>query len=268
MSNSKQSPRPNVNNETKKNELKRGFKIAHLNVRSLVKNIDQLRIYLQDQQFDVISINETMLDNTVADHEISIRGYDIIRKDRNRNGGGVAIYIRSVINYKERHDLQDDNLETITVEISKPKSKPFLINTWYRPPRVPSAVFANFEECVKKMDMENKEIILVGDFNCDWDPEKNRISWQTDYLKDIANTYQFRQLITGHTRITESSAMLIDLAFTNKPESIVTSGIEHVGISDHSLIYIQRKISIPRKQPKITATRQYKNYQVAALKMT
>ncbi len=88
MSNSKQSP--NANNETKKNEIKRGFKIAHLNVRSLVKNVDQLRIYLQDQQFDVVSINETMLDDTVADLEIFIGGYDIIRKDRNRNGGGVA----------------------------------------------------------------------------------------------------------------------------------------------------------------------------------
>ncbi len=61
MSNSKQSPWSNASNETKKNELKRGFKIAHLNVRILVKNIDQLRIYLQDQQFDVISINETTL---------------------------------------------------------------------------------------------------------------------------------------------------------------------------------------------------------------
>ncbi len=91
-----------------------------------------------------------MLDDTVADHEISIRGYDIIRKDRNRDRGGVAIYIRSVINYKERHYLQDDNLETITVEISKPKSKPFLINTWYRPLGAPSAVFANFEKCVEK----------------------------------------------------------------------------------------------------------------------
>ena len=46
-----------VNHKTKKNELKRGFKIAHLNIRSLVKNIDQLRLYLQNQQFDVISIN-------------------------------------------------------------------------------------------------------------------------------------------------------------------------------------------------------------------
>ena len=97
------------------------------------------------------------------------------------------------------------------------------------------------------MDVENKEIILIKDLNCDWDPENDRISWQTDYLKSIAITYQFKQLITGHTRITDSSAMLIDLAFTNNPESIFTSGIEHAGISDHSLIYIHREILIPRK---------------------
>ena len=142
------SQMPNVNHNTKKNELKSGFKIAHLNIRSVVKNIDQLRIYLQKQQFDVVSINETMLDDTIADHEISITGYDIIRNDRNGNGGGVAIYVRSMINYKERHDLEDDNLETITVEISKPKSKPFFINTWYRPPGTPSTVFSNFEEYI------------------------------------------------------------------------------------------------------------------------
>ena len=37
-------------------------------------------------------------------------------------------------------------------------------------------------------------------------------------------------------------------------------------ISDHSLIYIQRKISISRKQPKIINTRKYKNYKVDAFK--
>ena len=86
------------------------------------------------------------------------------------------------------------------------------------------------------------------------------------HFKDIATTYQFKQLITGHNRITNSSSALIDLAFTNKPENIVKSGIEHVGVNDHSLIFIQRKISIPRKQPKIIVTRQYKNYQEAAFK--
>ena len=56
--------------------------------------------------------------------------------------------------------IQDDNLETITVEISKPKSKPFLINTWYRPPGTPSTVFANFEECVKKWTWKIRRLYL------------------------------------------------------------------------------------------------------------
>ena len=30
-----------------------------------------------------------MLDDTIADHEISITGYDTIKNDRNGNGGGV-----------------------------------------------------------------------------------------------------------------------------------------------------------------------------------
>jgi hypothetical protein len=44
-----------------------------------------------------------MLDNTVADHEIDINGYDIIREDRNRHGEGVAMYVRSSIDYKVRY---------------------------------------------------------------------------------------------------------------------------------------------------------------------
>ena len=43
--------------------------------------------------------NETRLDGTIDNNEVNITGYDLIRKDRNRNGGGVAIYIRNVIPY-------------------------------------------------------------------------------------------------------------------------------------------------------------------------
>ena len=161
----------NVNNEVEKHDRKsnyntksitkgkvatRGSKIAHLNIRSLIKNVDQLRIYLEKQQYDIICINETRLDSTVANQDVNIRGYDIVRNDRNRNGGGVAIYIRSVINYQERHYLEDEHLEAITVEISKPKYKPFLINAWYRPPDTPFEKFENFEDCLIKENGRGK----------------------------------------------------------------------------------------------------------------
>ena len=167
----------------------RGFKIAHLNIRSLFKHIDQLKFYLHDQKYDVISLNETMLDDSIEDHEIDISGYDILRKDRNRHGGGVAIYVRSIIDYKIRYDLMIDNLETITVEIQKPKAKPFLINTWYRPPNSSLEVFDSYEDIVKNMDIEDKEMVLVGDFNCDWSLESSNSNPQKTRLVDILQIY-------------------------------------------------------------------------------
>ncbi len=248
---------PNSNATHLKPLKLKGFTIAHLNIRSLVKNIHQFRLYLHKQQFDVICINETRLDATVPNHEVGINGYEIVRNDRNRNGGGVAIYLRNSINYKIKEELMSCDLEIITIEIFKPKSKSFLVNCWYRPPDSSVEIFNNYEELVKKMDSENKEVILIGDFNCDWSQiVNNHANSQTKKFVELTKTLQFEQLIKEPTRVTESSKTQIDLAFTNKPE----------GISDHSLIFIQRKISIQRKAPKIIKTRQFKNYNVGYFK--
>ena len=59
------------------------------------------------------------------------------------------MFIRSTINYKTRSDIMPDNLETITVEITKPKAKPFLLNTLYRPPDMPVDVFTDYEVYAK-----------------------------------------------------------------------------------------------------------------------
>ena len=158
-----------------------------------------------------------------------------------------------------------DDLKTITVEISKSKSKSFLINTWYRPPDSPIELFDVYEEYVKKMGSENKEVTLIGDFNCDWTQlKKHKISPQTNRIVDFADLFQLQQLIKEPTRITQTSSTLIDLAFSNRPEIINTSCVEHLGISDHSLISICRKIPIPRKEPKLINTRQFKHYNINA----
>ena len=71
------------------------------------------------------------MDSTIANHEVDIDGHELIRKDRNRKGGGVAMFVRSSINYKFRLDLLPENLEIIVVEVLKVRAKSFLINTWY-----------------------------------------------------------------------------------------------------------------------------------------
>ena len=77
-----------------------------------------------DQPFDILTLNETRLDSSVLDCEVHIPGYDIIGSDQNRYGGGVAIYIRTVIPYIIRKDLLQDTLELLSIEVRKPKSKP------------------------------------------------------------------------------------------------------------------------------------------------
>ena len=50
-------------------------------------------------------------------------------------------------------------------------------------------------------------------------------------------------MIHGPTRITDSSRSLLDVPITSMPEKITFSGVVHIGISDHSLIYAIREIN-------------------------
>ena len=96
------------------------------------------------------------------------------------------MYIRNSISYKIREDIMPEGLETITVEINKPRAKPFFLNTWYKPPDMPIETFDEYEQCIQKMDSENKEIICISDFNCDWlQPDKI----ETRRLSHLARMY-------------------------------------------------------------------------------
>jgi hypothetical protein len=107
--------------------------MASLNINSLLAHIDELRVYMNSNKIDALTINETKLDSTIENSEIYLPGFETIRKDRKvngRNGWGVGIFLRSNINYIMRDDLSSDNLECVIIEITKPRSKSLLLGTW------------------------------------------------------------------------------------------------------------------------------------------
>ena len=59
----------------------------------------------------------------------------------------------------------NENLEFLMIEISKPRSKPFLVGTWYRPPNSQRELLSLFEDSVERIDIENinSELYLLGD---------------------------------------------------------------------------------------------------------
>ena len=122
----------------------KGLVMASLNVNSLLAHIDELKIFTSANALDVFIINKTKLDSTIDNQEVNIPGYEIIRNDRKingRKGGGVCIYVRCKITYILRDDLEIEKLESLVIQVNKPRSKPILISTWYRPPDTPTAIF-------------------------------------------------------------------------------------------------------------------------------
>ena len=144
----------------------KGSAIGHLNIASLYKHIEELRIFVKNQTYDLLTINETRLDYTIDNNEVDIPCYNLIRKDRNRNGGGVAIYARDTIPYTGCNFLLPGDVEAICIEIYKPKSKPLVVSTWYRPPDAKIELLDSFEYFLKNIDTDNKEVLITGDFNC------------------------------------------------------------------------------------------------------
>ena len=219
---------------------------------------------MHDRPIDILSINETRLDRSIDDKELQINGYNIVRKDRNREGGGVAIYYRDHLDVKDRKDLVPENIESVCIEVSLTKCKPLLITSLYRPPSARLAIFDEIQRLIENIDGENKEMILVGDLNCDLLP--NIRLHHTNRFLDIVNLFQLTQIITEPTRVTANTETLIDLFLTNKPENISNSGVVHLGISDHSLIYGCRKISFCKNPPKLVESRNFKYYKSSEFK--
>ena len=217
---------------------------------------------MYDSKIDILLINETKLDSTVHDSDVYIPGLEIVRKDRRVNGwkgGGVCIYLRTNLNYRIRDDLNNDDLEYLIVTIRKPRSSAFLVGTWYRPPNSPPERFNEFEIVIDKIDAENKELFILGDVNCNF--LLKDFAYNSSYLTNIFDIYGLSQLITEPTHVTPTSKTLIDLCITNSPEKVTNSGVIHFGISDHSLVFMTRKVHYNCNCSRTIEMRQFKHFQ-------
>ena len=109
----------------------------------------------------IIGITESKVDNSISDSEVEIPSYCILQCDRNRNGGGVACYVRQDLCFNLRSTAVGD-IEGIFFDILLPKTKPIFVGILYRPP-----TFISFLECFNKhlddINLDN-EILMLGDF--------------------------------------------------------------------------------------------------------
>ena len=177
--------------------------------------IDNLRIFCATYHPDLICVTESWLGS-----EISIQGYSVIRLDRNRHGGGVLIYVKSVFScslvFKGTADLE---LIVASFVCTIPGTSPdFTLGLFYRPPHSSSFVLDSLFTVLCNLNVSIFAIFyLIGDFNIDYFCTSHPLYCK---LTSVVSSFNLTQIVTEPTRTTNSSATLIDLIFASSPTQV------------------------------------------------
>ena len=172
------------------------------------------------------------------------------------------LYISNSISYKPRNDLniyKTKELESVFVE-SLLDNKKTIVGCIYRHPCMSLNEFNLYylEPLLEKVSKENKNIILLGDFNADiLQPKKD--SAIQDFL-NILSSHYFFSYIKEATRVTPHSKTLIDNIFLNVKSESIISGIFTIDISDHfsQFLFLPKSNCLDNKEKMIF--RNFKNF--------
>ena len=124
---------------------------------------------VDNDKLHIMCINETKLDDLTDDSLIHINDYVVIRMDRNKHGGVVAIYIHQNIQFELKSELMCDKLEFVSIQVKNGKHKPFILISIYRPPGKPVSYFNDLGSLFGWLESQNRESITMGDISCDFD---------------------------------------------------------------------------------------------------
>ncbi|PFX11967.1 hypothetical protein AWC38_SpisGene24148 [Stylophora pistillata] len=127
-------PSGRINKDLHANLMKRGMKFAHINIANLPGHCADAEVLVEKEAFDVFAVTESRLDCTLLDSKICPSSYTCYRKDRSRNSGALAVFVRSKWRSKRRSDLESDFLEMVCVDICPEKAKNTIFAVMYKPP--------------------------------------------------------------------------------------------------------------------------------------
>jgi hypothetical protein len=224
-----------------------------INIQSLNSKYNALSAFVRNvvdagTPIDLIILQETW-ELRFPTHFIipGFQGLAFRTRDRGR-GGGVGIYVREGLNFKERPDLENYKLKTfenLVLEIQYP-NKSYIVSNIYRSPNPPSncTIGEHLESFVETLECH---LARLSDCNCHTyvflDANINLLHLNdapicTAYL-DTCITNGFLQLISKATRIQNNRNSLIDHILTNSNLASYNAGTIIDDISDHFMNFVQ-----------------------------
>ena len=93
------------------------FISSYLNINSLRYKFCSIKGLLSRNIVDMLIIAETKLDESFPDTQFRVNNYHLWINDRNKHGGGLAIYLRSDVTSHRKKNLECNKIEPICVEL-------------------------------------------------------------------------------------------------------------------------------------------------------
>ena len=228
------------------------FNIFHSNVNGYLGKVDNIREFLNTKDnktvFDIVCISETSLGtNVIIPEDDKLQGFsEPFVSNTLTNKGGVAIFAKnhSAI---ERVDLkiEDTEFEGVWIEIDKKGSKNIIVGCIYRHPHTNNIdnFFEYMSNTLMKLNKENKEVYISGDFNLDLLKYETKPKIMEFYNLMTSNGYL--PLIIQPTRIRDDSHSLIDNIFSNSLAESLGGNIL-IEFADHLTQFVTvKKNSVP-----------------------
>ena len=231
--------------------------IGSLNINSLATKFDLLCEIISNY-LDILVIVETKLDHSFPTNQFLIPGYTKpYRLDRNRNGGGIMIYVKDNIPSKEinKHNFAK-KVEGLFVEINLRKTKLLLFGTYHSTHSEYGLSDGDyFEQLSLALDVYSNydKYLLAGDFN---------LEESESCLRNFLYEHNFKNMVKQKTCFKSiDNPSCIDLFITNSCQSFQNTAAISTGLSDfHKMIVTVMKTTVPKDTPKIIQYRDYKNF--------
>ena len=212
--------------------------ILHINTRSLLKNISQVEemISVMSNPPEFIAISETKLNKNSNLNFVQITNYQLLNQNSLTFAGGVAIYVKSNVNFTNRMDINFHCIEyeSIWIEIISDSNKfnNIILGVLYRHPQGRVKDFTEqFSELLHDISNSKKDIIIVGDLNID--SLKLESNYNIKAYFDMLSSCNFSNKINTPTRMTATSKTSIDHLYCNNSDITIHSSIIVSDISDH-----------------------------------
>ena len=225
-----------------------------MNVQSLLCRKNEIEVFLNAKDVDVLCLTETWLTSNIPDSLIDFTGYNVFRCDKGR-GGGCCIYVKNSlsVNMCNLNVPSIDGIEEVWLSIQSRKLPSIIIGCLYRHPHASNNTFDHILESFRAACLKKKAMYIVGDLNDD-------LMVSTAKINNIVKITKLSQLIGKPTRITSTSSTLLDVLITNKEDSILSIEVNPSIIADHEHISFIIDIMKPKREPVIVTSRSLKNY--------